>query len=487
MSKKFLFAFVAVMLLSAMIVPAAFAQSATGQAWVSSITFYTPSSAGGTLSISFYAEGSATPITIPDITLKPHAAGSLFVGGVTTLPSPFKGTAVLSSGVNVVATAVQMASGAEQSNYPRSLYTGFSDADAAAKVYIPTVLVKKFGFTSTVAVQNVESFAVNANVKVYAVGATTPTVNKDFVIKPLSNVILIGGNNAGALNLPAGFNGSAVITGTKNGAPATEGKLVATSEETEDAGRGAYAFEGVAAGANKIYMASMLCNATSDPATSYYAIQNTSLVDKAFVTMDFYDTTGQKIGSMPQQEIGPGNKFSPNPCTYGVPNGKLGSAVINSTGAAVIAIGKVKSNGGIATAFVGQAAGVQKLAAPYIRWSATPAGYRTFVAVMNVGDADAVSIQAKYYDGNGTLKATHSLATAAKPLKQYIKTNTNPFDAHALQADGTFGLPTGSIPGGGSIEITSDQPLVVVVRAQSDVSLGSTTRFAEDYNGVAIP
>jgi hypothetical protein len=487
MSKKFLFALVAVMLISAMIVPAAFAQSATNQTWVTSVTYYTPSDTGGTLQMSFYAEGSATAITLPDVTLSGHAAGSLFIGGVSTLPSPFKGTAVLSSGVYVVATAVQMASGTETSNYPRLLYTGFSDTDAAAKVFIPTVLVSKFGFTSTVAVQNVESFAVNANVKVYAVGATTPTVDKNFVIQSLSNVILIGGSNAGALDLPAGFNGSAVITGTKDGDATTAGKLVASVEETEDAGRGAYAFEGVATGANTIYMATMLCNATSDPATSYYAIQNTSLTDTASVTMDFYDTTGTKIGTMPAQSITPGNKLSPNPCAYGVANGKLGSAVITSTGAPVIAIGKVKSTGGMATAFVGQATGVQKIAAPYIRWSATAAGYRTYVAVMNVGGADATSVQAKYYDGNGTLKVTQDLATIASPLKQFIKVSTNPSAAGALQSDGTFGLPTGSIPGGGSIEIASDQPLVVVVRAQSDVSLGSTTRFGEDYNGVSIP
>jgi hypothetical protein len=103
---------------------------------------------------------------------------------------------------------------------------------------------------------------------------------------------------------------------------------------------------------------------------------------------------------------------------------------------------------------------------------------------MNVGTGAATNVVAKYYDGNGTLKASHTLASVSSPLAQYIKTNTNASDAGALLPDGTFGFT----PSGGSIEIESDQPLVVVVRAQKDVTgLGATTRFAEDYNGVSIP
>ena len=48
------------------------AQSATSQTWDSSITYYTPSDTGGSLQISFYAEGSSTAITIDPITLQPH-------------------------------------------------------------------------------------------------------------------------------------------------------------------------------------------------------------------------------------------------------------------------------------------------------------------------------------------------------------------------------------------------------------------------------
>jgi hypothetical protein len=104
------------------------------------------------------------------------------------------------------------------------------------------------------------------------------------------------------------------------------------------------------------------------------------------------------------------------------------------------------------------------------------------VAVMNVGGGPATNVVAKYYDGNGVLKATQTLASAGSPLNQFIKTNTSAQVAGALSG-GQFGFS----PSGGSVEITSDQPLVVVVRASRSVSLGSTIYFAEDYNGLPIP
>jgi hypothetical protein len=471
------------LLVVALVVPISVvqAQSATGQSWMSSITYYTPSDTAGELTISFYSEGSATPITLPPITLNPHAAGSLYVGGVTELGTTFSGTAVLESTVYVIATAVQFAVSPETNNYGRLLYSGFIPSEAATPFYIPTVLNATYGSTSLIAIQNTANFEATANVKFYAVGSTSPAVNRDYDIPAQSNAILPCGD-AVKVGLSAGFNGSAVITAYQKGTPSVPAQVVASVQETDDGGRGAYAFEGVASGANTIYMASMLCNAFGGQ-NSYYAIQNAS-TSAANVTIDFYDTSGSLVGQLPSTALGAGNKMSVNACDY-VAAGISGSAVINSTGAPVIAIGKVKAPNGMATAFVGQAAGSTKIAAPYIRWSATPTSeWRTYVAVMNVGMGAATNVVAKYYDGNGTLKATHTLASGGSPLAQYIKTNTTAEAAGALLPDGTFGFS----PSGGSIEIESDQPLVVVVRAQKDVTgLGATTRFAEDYNGVSIP
>ena len=490
MNKRYIL--LVVLLVVALVTPISVvqAQSATQQAWMSSITYYTPSDTAGQLTISFYSEGSATPITLPPIALNPHAAGSLYVGGVTELADTFGGTAVLSSDVYVIATAVQFAAGAEANNYGRLLYSGFTPSEAASPFYIPTVLNAKWGTTSLIAIQNTEDFEVTAHVEFYAVGSTTPTVDSDYDIPAQSDVILPC-NDATKVGLPAGFNGSAIVTAHKKGDAGVPGKVVASAQETEDSGRGAYAFEGLATGANTIYMPTMICDKWG--ANSYYAIQNASLTDTAHVTIDFYDTSGNKIAELPSTPLNLANKMSVNPCTivadYGaandVPAGTSGSAVIKGTGAPVMAIGKVKAPDGMATAFVGQAAGSEKIAAPYIRWAANPtAGWRAYVAVMNVGVSDATDIVARYYDGTGTEVGSETLASPGNPLPQFIKRNTNPESAGALDADGNFGIS----PYGGAVEIESDQPIVVVVRIQRDVTgLEPTTRFAEDYNGVSIP
>jgi hypothetical protein len=227
----------------------------------------------------------------------------------------------------------------------------------------------------------------------------------------------------------------------------------------------------------------MLCKAFgAQEQISYYAIQNAGNTT-AYVTIKFYDTAGNEVATMPSTPIGVGNKISVNPCDCGVPEGTSGSAVIESTGAPVIAMGKVKATTGMVTAFVGQAAGSTKVAAPYIRWAADPtAEWRAYVAVMNVGTANATNIVAKYYDGYGNLAGSETLANSANPCPPFIKRNTNASTAGALDANGNFGIT----PYGGAVEIESDQPVVVVVRVSRVVSLGDVTKFAEDYNGVSI-
>jgi len=54
-----------------------------------------------------------------------------------------------------------------------------------------------------------------------------------------------------------------------------------------------------------------------------------------------------------------------------------------------------------------------------------------------------------------------------------------------LDTNGDFGVWLNAY--GGAVEITSDQPVVVVVRVAKSVSFGSTTKFAEDYNAVSVP
>jgi hypothetical protein len=451
----------------------AYAQSATNAPWTSSITYYTPSPTGATAVISYYAEGSATAVDVVNVTLAGNGAGSIFIGA-TAVPAGFQGGAVISSSETVVATGVLFAGSGQSGSYGRMLYSGFSESKAADTFFIPTVLYKTFGSTSALGIQNIESTTTQVTLKLYAAGSTTPTSTKVYNIPAQSSQVV----SASELTLPVGFSGSATIT-------TPGGRVVAVAQETDDAGRGAYAFEGVASGDNIVYMASMLCNAFGGQ-NSFYAIQNASLSSAASVEIDFYNTSGTVVASMPPTNISAGGKLSVNPCTQGVPAGTSGSAVITSTGAPIIAIGKVKAPNGLATAFVGESAGYTSSASPYIRWTANASSeFRAYVAVMNVGNAPATNVTATYYDAAGN-DTTVALATGATPLAPNVKVNTNAQTAGAVDVNGEFGTAASVAGVGGALEITSDQPVVVVVRLTKAVSLGSTTLFGEDYGATNI-
>jgi len=472
MSKKVVLLTVLSLLVAALAPLAAHAQSATSQTWSTSITYYTPSDTGGTLVISYYPEGSSTSIDADPITLSPHKAGSLYIGSVPGMTSTFAGGAVLLADVPVVAAAVNIAGDA--AGYPRPLYSGFDPAQASANFLIPTVLFEAFGTNSLVSIQNVESFAIDATLRVFEPGNPVAVFEHTYAI-PAQSAQLVP---AADMGLPSGFSGSATVEG------ADGARVVAAAQETDNNARSAKAFEGLAAdaGSPNIFMASMMCQAYGGQ-TSYYAIQNAGGAD-ANVEIDFYGTDGSLLDTASGITIGIGNKVSVNPCSY-IATGIAGSAVIRSTNAMpLVAMGKIAGGGLSATAFLGQSEGFTKVAAPYIRWKADPTtGERSYVAVMNVGGADATDVVVNYYDNTGSLAASHTLATGADPMPQFIKANSNPDTAGALDGSGNFGVD----PYGGAIEVVSDQPVIVVVRVARAVRLPGYTLLAEDYNGVSVP
>jgi len=206
-------------------------QSATSAAWDSSITYYTPSDIAGNLVVCYYAEGSDAAVCGNAITLQPHKAGSLYIGSVGGLPDSFAGSAVLFSDVYVVSTSVQYAAAPATSEYGYAIYTGFDDSEGSTSFYIPTFLYQQFGSTSLMSVQNTDVSAVQANVKAYAVGSTSPTYSMTHTI-PASSAELLSPSEMG---LSPGFNGSVVVS--------ADGDIVAIATETQDNGRAVYAFE----------------------------------------------------------------------------------------------------------------------------------------------------------------------------------------------------------------------------------------------------
>jgi hypothetical protein len=441
-------------------------QSATSQTWTSSIAYTNTENTSGSLTVTFF-DGAGIAYPSDSIALNAHQSGTLLVGSVSSLSDGFAGSAVLSSTVELAAVYVEFVSGAESDNYDRKIYKGFTPSEASNTFYVPTVLKAIFGATSQVGIQNVDSsLDADLTLEFFAAGETIPTETVLHTVSPQSAYIF----SMADVDVGTSFSGSLKIT-------SSGGQIVASSQETWDADRFAYAFEGVASGQNTVYIPTMLCRFGPGESISYFAVQ--AVGGTADVEIKHYDRdTGLQVGTTANVQITDGSKSSQQPCMHGVPDGSLGSSVITSTGAPVIVVVKVADeSGGIRTAYIGEGTGATTQALPYVRWNSDPgADFLGYIAVMNIGSVNATNITASYYNADGTLAATHTLASGGSPLAPSVKVNTHALLAGATDGSGNFV---------GSVVVQSDQPTLVTVRAARTVTgLGIINMFAEDYTGI---
>jgi len=444
--------------------------AAYGSAFVTSITYQNVGNGAATVSLSFYQQASGTPIVITRPSLPAGAGTSLYVGGVSEIASGFLGSAVMSSDQPLVATLVQIGSGTVKN---RPLTSGFSGG--ASYVLIPTVLKNTFGFHSMFSVQNVD--AVGADITLTFVPVSGAPIPYTITNLPSGSAKFIDMGNFPTI-AAATFNGSVKINAVQTGT-STPGAVVASSMELEIAGDRAYAFEGAAESATKIYMPSALCNFGPNANTSTaYAVQNTATVP-VDVTVNY--SNGHADGPY---TLAAGAKRSFDGCAASNPVGFIGSATVTATGGNIVAVGKVYG-GGLSTAFLGFPNGGSKVSLPYIRW--TEAHWldgirqRAYIAIQNVGTTAlaAGAVTVKYYDKNGVLVGTHTLGAIAAAGK----VNSNPTNIGA--AGNEFGAyPDGSYGGAAIVEGPAGSQLAVVVRITTYIGGGNSV--GEDYQGVTI-
>ena len=436
--------------------------------FTSSITYTNVGTGTASVLISFYPQTSGTAIQAPSSSLAAGASTSLFLGS-TSVPAGFNGSAIISSDQPIAATAVQIATNAGTLVKNRPLSNGF--ASGASQVLIASTLKNTFNVTTRFNVQNASSGNVDLTVKYYnaaAAGALAAT-------ETFPNLPPGAAKTFDLTPLPDGFNGSAVATAVLSGG-STPANIVAAALELSTNGVGASSFEGVSGGANTVYMATALCNAFGG-FNSFYAVQNTSATDNAVVTVSY--SNGASEGAT----ITPGAKKSFATCngTGAAMQGFSGAATINSTGGAIVALGKVGGLGAT-TAFLGATAGSVKMACPYVRW--TPAAVynsglrqRANIAIQNVGGALAAgAVTVKYINAAGVTVATQPLSALATGAKQSVNSSQVTGDV-----DFGFDAGTGAFGGGAIIEGPAGSQLQAITRIGSS-DPGGATGYAEDYN-----
>ncbi|WP_110516241.1 hypothetical protein [Herpetosiphon llansteffanensis] len=436
--------------------------NAYATAFTTSITYQNIGAGTANINLVVYSS-TGTPSTVPSSTLAQNGAGSFFVGSVSSFGTSFNGSAVISADQPIAATLVQIPAAASVVKN-RPLSNGFSSGSAT--VLIPTVLKSFANYTSKFVIQNTDTVANDFKIEFVTPTGVSYTANPTNVL-PNASVYYDAGTIA---ELGASFNGSVRVTATKNGT-SNPGSAVGTALELQTNGAGAYASQAFpsTAAANKVYMASALCDLVipSGKATTFYAVQNAS-TSPATVSVTYVSSAGGAPLTSPQVTIAPGAKASFNPCGV-TPVNFNGSATINSN-QPILAIGKV-NGAGLYTAFEGATAGTAKVALPYVRWL-TPAqgGQQTFIAIQNVGTAAASNVTVKYYNASGTLLGTHTIPSIAAGAKA----SSNPTSATPSAA----GMGVG---GGSAVVEGAGASLIVVTRVQTPVGTGTT---GEDYNGI---
>lgn len=470
---------------------AASAAPAYNTAFTVSVTYQNVGTAkANTVVVDFFAEGSSAAISWPVAALESGASTSLAIGSVTSISTPFKGSAVLSSDQPIVATIVQLDPTGVVRNRPLS--NGFSATDGAAKQLVATVLKNMFNSTTYFAVQNTEAGAIDLTVDYYAVGATTPTFTDHFANLPASSAHYFDAGKTDGLGTT--FNGSAVVT-AKLAGTTTDAKVVVTVDELSTTDGGSKSFEGTPAGSDKIFMPSALCNAFGGQFTAY-AVQNADLVNPVTFEVDYTLVGSTSVIVDGPYTLNGGGKQSIGGCPK-LPAGSNGSAIIKRTAGTgtLVAVGKV-GGANITSAFLGfpSGSGSANVALPYVRWSPdseinTNGRQRASIAIQNIGDTPATNVLVKYYDRDGNLKGTHTLGTIAPGAK----ISSNPTAAAgALDACGRFGMygangsttDCNTVLFGGGAKVVADTgaQLAVIVR----IFTGNPILAGEDYNGINI-
>jgi hypothetical protein len=347
-------------------------------------------------------------------------------------------------------------------------------------VLVPTVLKNKFGYTSVVSIQNVDTVSADLQVEIIPVTGTAIPIPITDLPSGAARYFDMGN----LVTVPDGFTGSMRVTAVKHGT-STPGAIVGTSLEAGyPTSNLAYAFEAATQFSDTVYMPSAFCKKYSDVSTSTYAVQNTgtSPID---ITVTFTSSETGVVTSEQYLAVGNGQKVSMPGCGK---NGNLnpaqwiGSAKITATGP-IAAIGKISNNTGLLTAFLGFNDGSNKIAVPFVRWTVAQwtAGTRsrTNLAIQNIGSADlpAGAVVVKYYDKNGALVGAPIPLGA---IQQNGKANSNPSTVNAefgYYSDGTFG-------GSAVVEGPVGSKLAVIARVSTNT--GGVSIVGEDYNGTPI-
>ena len=458
---------------------AARAQSSLTPTWSSMIAYYNPSnSSSGTteMSIIYYKSTGGSEVT-KGLPLLGHQSGVVLVGSTAN----FKGSAVISSDVPLMAVYKQESIGKEA--FSPILYSSFDLSRAGeGDFYLPSV--QRTALMNTqVGIQNIGSISIEVSLDFYNDSGTNINIPKDNFpggqIPPqASRIFKLSEISA----LPAGFDGSLVIHAALAG-ETTEAGVVAVAQDIVVGGRQAYTYEGVGDGVHDVYLPAALCQVGSDKQTTHFWVQNTG-TSATGVTIDLFDNSkgaeqhgflrrinqlllihhGGQPGALHVQQVVIENHFSR----------------ANDSGGLIAVVGKTISSDGLYTAFTGQPSPTADITSgnfpavvmPYVEYSSSKSGYKTYITVQNAGDTAAVDVVVKYYP-RGALTPVKTVTLGTIQPGSMLATDAAMVHAYSAGSRGFYGV----------VVVESASPMVSLARVQYAPGVSGASVLGEDYNG----
>lgn len=417
------------------------------------------------ITILYYPEGQSTPISIARPDLPVGASATVSIGNLETTPASFKGSAVIKSDVEVAVLMTQIPTTVNVKARPLAGAT----TKGTASIWLLNI-VKVTGMAAIISVQNLDNNP--ANIKFTFYGGVKPVILS-------KNNIPVGGSAyidlADMSDLPNLYAGSVLVESVRAGNN-TPGKITGMSLNSDGTATDANATESIAGGGTTIFMPVAMCYAMGGMSTSYF-IFNTDPIQSATVTVT-YNTGKSDSQSLPSRT---GRYFSA--CApKSTASGYYGYATIKSNGPLILAKGVIK-NMGVSATFIGQSTGTDKLAFPFVSYSAsqytTGQRSRTTISVMNLGgNLAAGAVKAKYFGKDGKLMGTYAFPAFASGMK--IETNAAQLGAVGAE----FGYYSDGTSGGSVIvEGPAGSSLMAVGLVLNVVSSGVYS--GEMYNGIS--
>lgn len=451
--------------------------------YITSITYQNVGTGTATISLKFYVQASATPVTV-NRTLAAGASSSLLVNTSLGLAPMFMGSVVMSANQPVVATLVQ----SPESLFVKNRLLSNALRSGSTQLFFPTLLKKKFNTTSKFSVQNTSTSNADLTVVIYKADSTEAyNISISGLPAGATKYFVMGDGDgdpgAYIVNAPDNFEGSAIATSS---APLVGTVFELSQTNWQFAAR---AYEGIGSGANTLYMATALCKSSN--LSTAYAVQNVS-TSSANVVVTYSNNHTDSL-TIPAH-----GKASFSACTANVA-GFTGAAKITSSGGQIAALGKAfydtpgVSNPNYVTAFLGETQGSTKLAFPYVRYTANAtfnngSRQRTTLAIQNVGTADIPALQVQYYDNAGTAIGIDNFTS---PIAPNSKVTSNPTQATGDAAKLLeFGYPPSNPDGGyggSAIIVASTGSKVIALARVATHDTNTNLDVAEDYNAFQLP